>query len=258
MSQPDPGEHHLRRPRRDDFVFDGEETPLLLRPVVVGALVAVFMAIIVAYVLAITVFDVSLDIDAEPFQDWVEDLGWWGPVAYIVFLALSVLIAPIPNAPIFVAAGLAWGPVMGTIYSMLGMALGSIIAFYAARWVGRRHLARLVGAKAAGKLDDLADRMGGRLIFWARMLPAVNFDYISFLAGLTSIRFGTFFVYSMFGMLLPTTVAVVAGDGLGKDIRITLFMGGLWVAGIAASAGFFWYRHRRSQSARRMALSEEP
>ncbi|HEX6030630.1 MAG TPA: VTT domain-containing protein, partial [Tepidiformaceae bacterium] len=167
------------------------------------------------------------------------------------------LFAPIPNAPIFIAAGLAWGPVIGTVYSMLGMALGSVIAFYVARWVGRRHLPRLVGAKAAARLDDLADRMGGRLVFWARMLPAVNFDYISFIAGLTSVRFWTFFLYSMLGMLLPTTVAVIAGDGLGKDFRITLTMGGLWVAGIAASAAFFWYRHRRSQAARRLILSRE-
>ncbi|MEX1104105.1 MAG: TVP38/TMEM64 family protein [Dehalococcoidia bacterium] len=248
---------HLRRPHMDDFVFEGEETPVLLRPPVVIGLILFFLALVAAYVIAVVFFDVSLDVDAEPFQEWVEDLGWWGPLAYMGLLALSVLIAPIPNAPIFVAAGLVWGPVLGTVYSMGGMALGSIIAFYAARWVGRRHLARLVGHKAAERLDDLAERMGGRLIFWARMLPAVNFDYISFLAGLTSIRFWTFFLYSMLGMLLPTTVAVVAGDGLGKDIRITLFAAGLWVAGIAASAGYFWYRHRRSQSARRLALSEE-
>jgi uncharacterized membrane protein YdjX (TVP38/TMEM64 family) len=248
---------HLRRPHMDDFVFEGEETPLLLKPQIAIALVILFLTLIATYAIAVFVFDLSLDIDAEPFQDWVEGLGWWGPFAYIGLLALSVLIAPIPNAPIFVAAGLAWGPVLGTIYSMAGMALGSVVAFYLARWAGRKHLPRLVGQKAAEKLDHLADQMGGRLIFWARMLPAVNFDYISFLAGLTSIRFWTFFLYSMLGMLLPTTVAVVAGDALGKDIRITLFMGGLWVAGIAASAGYFWYRHRRSQSARRLALTQE-
>ena len=57
--------------------------------------------------------------------------------------------------------------------------------------------------------------------------------------------------------LFTHQVAVIAGDGLGKDIRITLLMGGLWVAGIAASAAFFWYRHKRSQTARRLLLSEE-
>jgi uncharacterized membrane protein YdjX (TVP38/TMEM64 family) len=221
----------------DDFVFEGEETPLLLRPPVVIGLIFFFLALVAAYFVAVAFFDLSLDIDAEPFQEWVEDLGWWGPLAYIGLLALSVLIAPIPNAPIFVAAGLAWGPVLGTIYSMLGMALGSVIALYGARWIGRKHLARLCGAKAAARLDDLADRMGGRLIFWARMLPAVNFDYISFLAGLTSIRFWTFFLYSMLGMLLPTTVAVAAGDALGKDIRITLLLGGLGSPGLQPAPG---------------------
>ncbi|MEO6044509.1 MAG: TVP38/TMEM64 family protein, partial [Tepidiformaceae bacterium] len=74
----------------------------------------------------------------------------------------------------------------------------------------------------------------------------VNFDWISFVAGMTSIRFTPFFVYSALGMLLPTFVAVAAGDGLGRDIRITLAYGGLWVAAIVASAGYFWYRRRRT------------
>jgi uncharacterized membrane protein YdjX (TVP38/TMEM64 family) len=148
----------------DDFVFEGEETPLLLRPPIVISLVLFFLVLLAGYAIAVAFYNLPLDIDAEPFQEWVEDLGWWGPLAYMGLLALSVLIAPIPNAPIFVAAGLAWGPVLGTIYSMAGMAIGSIVAFYLARWAGRKHLPRLVGHKAATRLDELADRMGGRLI----------------------------------------------------------------------------------------------
>ena len=40
------------------------------------------------------------------------------------------------------------------------------------------------------------------------MMPVVNFDWISFVAGMTSIRFVPFFVASFLGMLLPTFVAV--------------------------------------------------
>jgi uncharacterized membrane protein YdjX (TVP38/TMEM64 family) len=135
---------------------------------------------------------------------------------------------------------------------MVGLLLGSVMAFYTARYVGRRYLARLIGAKAAARLDHLADTMGGRVIFWSRMLPAVNFDWVSFVAGMTSIRFRTFFVYSLLGMLLPTSVTVIAGDGLGKDLRITLAMGGVWVLGIVASAAYFWLIRRRA-AARAMA-----
>jgi uncharacterized membrane protein YdjX (TVP38/TMEM64 family) len=235
----------------DDFVFEGEKTPLLFQRRAVAMVVLGFAALVGAYLVATQVFGVRTTIDAEPFRDWVDGLGPIGPIAYIGLLALSVLFAPIPNAPIFIAAGLVWGPVVGTAYSMIGMLIGSVMAFYVARWLGRKHLARLIGGKAAERLDHIAETMGGRVIFWARMIPAVNFDLISFVAGLTSIRFPTFFVATALGMLLPTAVGVVAGDGLGRDFRITLVAGGVWLAGIVASAAYFWWRRRKWLAERR-------
>lgn len=228
-----------------DFVFEGEEVPLLLRKRVVLSVVAAFVLMVVAYAVVTVLFDIPTSFDAEPFKDWVDGFGIWGPVVYILVLALSVLIAPIPNIPIFIAAGLAWGPVVGTIYSMAGMMLGSVTAFWGSRWVGRKHLPRLVGAKAAERLDHLADTMGGRVVFWARMIPAVNFDWISFVAGLTSIRFWPFFIGTFFGMVVPTAVGVAAGDSLAKDVRITIAIGAVWIGTIALSAAFFWWRARR-------------
>ena len=236
----------VSRPSLDSFIFEGEETPLLLRGRVVAVIAAAFVAMAVSYLVLARAFGWSYDINAAPFRDWVDSWGAWGPVAFIVVMALSVLFAPIPNVPIFIAAGLVWGPVVGTAYSMAGLLIGSTMAFYVSRRFGRRHLPRLIGRKAAERLDSAAQTIGGRVIFWSRMLPAVNFDWISFVAGMTAIRFAPFFVYSALGMLLPTWVAVAAGDGLGRDIRITLAYGALWVAAIVASAAYFWYRRNRS------------
>ncbi|MBA4181600.1 MAG: hypothetical protein C0506_13500 [Anaerolinea sp.] len=241
---------HLPRPGIDDFVYEGEATPLLLRGRVVAGIAAAFLVVAASYVTLSSVYGWSYDLNAGPLQEWVDSFGLLGPIVFILVLALSVLFAPIPNVPIFIAAGLAWGPFLGTAYSMAGTMLGSVMAFYAARWFGRRHLPRLIGAKATARLDNVVETMGGRVIFWSRMLPAVNFDWVSFVAGMTSIRFWPFFLASGLGMLLPTAVAVTAGDGLGKDLRITIAMGGLWVGGIVASAAFFWWRRQRSRRAR--------
>jgi uncharacterized membrane protein YdjX (TVP38/TMEM64 family) len=222
----------------------------------VGGIVLAFVVLAVAYIAISRALGLSNDINAEPFKDWVEARGVWAPVVFILVMALSVLFAPIPNVPIFIAAGLAWGPVLGTAYSMAGMMLGSVLAFYVSRWLGRKHLPKLIGSKAANKLDSLTDAMGGKMVFWARMLPVVNFDWISFIAGLTSIRFWPFFVYSFLGMLTPTTVAVVAGDSLGKDIRITIALGGLWVGGIVISAFVFWRRRDRWRNRQPQAVGD--
>lgn len=240
-------------PSLDDLAFEGEATPLLLRKGVVAGVVAGFLLIVAAYFAVSLYFGVSTEIDAKPFREWVERRGALGPVVFVLVMALSVLFAPIPNAPIFIAAGLVWGTVLGTVYSVSGLLLGSVMAFHVSRTVGRRHLPRLVGSRLAARVDALADTMGGRVIFWSRMLPVVNFDWVSFIAGVTAIRFRTFFFYSLLGMLLPTFVTVSAGDGLGRDFRVTLLMGGLWMLGIVASALYFWRRQRRWNAARAIA-----
>lgn len=236
------------------FVFEGDETPALLRGRVIIGVGIVIALCIAAYVIAHQVFGLSWTIDAEPFKQWVKDRGALGPIVFVLVMALSVLFAPIPNVPIFIAAGLAWGPWLGTAYSLAGLVLGSTMAFYAARWLGQRHLGRLIGAKMAARLNALADTMGGRVIFWARMLPAINFDWISFVAGMTSMRFTVFIVYSTLGMVIPTAIVVAAGNGLSSNPRVTLLMAGLWFAGIAATGVYFW-RQRRMRKRERVTGS---
>ncbi|MEX2080898.1 MAG: TVP38/TMEM64 family protein [Dehalococcoidia bacterium] len=236
---------HIRRPSLEDFIYEGEGTPLLLRKGVILGIAAGFAVTFAAYFIISELYGFSYTVDAEPLRDWVERRGVWGPIGFILIMALSVLFAPIPNVPIFIAAGLVWGPVVGTIYSMAGMMLGSTLAFYAARWLGRKHLARLIGGRGAARLDGLTQTMGGRLIFAARMMPIVNFDWISMVAGLTAIRFWPFFFWSFVGMLLPTTLAVVSGEWLERNLWVTLGIGGLWVLGLVLSAAYFWHRQRR-------------
>lgn len=241
MSEPP----HLRRPTIEDFIFEGEETPLLLRGRVLAGIAIALAALVVVYIVISEAFDVSYSVDAGPLRDWVEDRGIWGPIAFVAFMAVSVLFAPIPNAPIFVAAGLIWGPWLGTTYSMAGMIIGSALSFYTSRILGRRHLGRLIGRRAASRLDRLAGAMGGRLILVARLVPIVNFDWISMLAGLTAMPFRVFIIYSTIGLFPTTVLAVVAGDTLEDDIRITIAIGILWVVGLLLSALYFYLRHKR-------------
>ena len=222
--------------------FIAQETPLLFRKSVLIGVVLVFLATVALYFIATSVFGVSFQIDAEPFKEWVEERGAFGVVVFILVMAVSVLFAPIPNVPIFIAAGLAWGPVLGTLYCMIGLTLGSAIAFEVSRKFGRRHMPKLIGKKNAAKLDGLVGDMGGRVVFLTRLMPGVNFDWISFVAGMTAVPFRTFIFFSFLGMIPPTALTVVMGDGLGRDPRITLIAGGIWVVAIVATGAFFWFK----------------
>jgi uncharacterized membrane protein YdjX (TVP38/TMEM64 family) len=56
----------------------------------------------------------------EGFRETVKNLGLLGPFVYIGILALSVVISPIPSAPLAVIAGTIWGTLMAGIYSIIG------------------------------------------------------------------------------------------------------------------------------------------
>jgi uncharacterized membrane protein YdjX (TVP38/TMEM64 family) len=58
-------------------------------------------------------------------------------IAYIGVLALSVVISPVPGAPIAVIAGTIWGSLLAGVYSVIGGFLGSMIAYYIGRTLGR-------------------------------------------------------------------------------------------------------------------------
>jgi len=242
----------------DAAMFSSESTPLLLQGRTIAAIIGVFVLIVGGYFLAARIFGFSLELDAEPFRNWVEGFGVFGPIIFIAVMAASVLFAPIPNVPVFAAAGLAWGPVLGTVYSMIGLLIGSSMAFFMARKLGRRWLPRLIGKRNAERMDGLADSMGGRVLFLARMLPVINFDWLSFFAGVTSISYRTFFVASALGMIVPTTAAVVAGDGLGRDLRITAAAIGAWLGTVALTAAFYWWRRRRYLARKREEAARAP
>lgn len=72
----------------------------------------------------------------EGFRQTVKNLGLLGPFVYIGILALSVVISPIPSAPLAVIAGTIWGTFMAGVYSIIGGFLGGLIAYFLGRTLG--------------------------------------------------------------------------------------------------------------------------
>ncbi|MEX2080483.1 MAG: TVP38/TMEM64 family protein [Dehalococcoidia bacterium] len=185
-------------------------------------------------------------IDADDARQWIRDLGPWGPLLVIGCLALAMVIAPIPNVPFMIAAGLAWGTVVGTGYALIGQFLGATTVFFLSRRFGRRFLPRMVGESAAARIDRLSENMGATLVFWGRIVPLVSFDWTSYAAGLTSMRYRRFIVAAMGGSLIPTTVAVYFGESLTSSWSARVISITLIVLAITIPTGIWLVRNRAS------------
>ena len=145
---------------------------------------------------------------------FVDHLGPWGPVVFI----LIYLVAPaflLPGLPLDLAAGIAFGPVWGTIYSILGATGGATVAFLVARTVGRDWVEERMSGRLA-RIKAGVDGEGWRFVAFVRLVPIIPFNLVNYALGLTRIRFVPYVVAS-FVFMLPATVAYVYSGWVGGE-----------------------------------------
>ncbi|KAI9130228.1 TVP38/TMEM64 family protein (plasmid) [Acaryochloris sp. CCMEE 5410] len=163
----------------------------------------------------------------ETFRQTVINAGWLGPFVYIGIVALSVVISPIPGAPIAVAAGAIWGSLVAGIYSVMGGFIGSLVAYYIGCTLGRSTVYALTG-----KLIYFSKERGelylGWLIFLTRLLPVLSFDLMSYGAGITGLSLPIYASATLLGMIPSTLLLTYMGSAFTIGLP----------AGIALSAIF--------------------
>lgn len=216
--------------------------PLLMNPAVRRRLIGLLALAGGSFLIVFSLL--TGDIDTDAVRDWAVGLGLWGPVLLIGVLALAMVVAPIPNPPFMIAAGLVWGTPLGVTYAVIGQALGSAVIFLTSRYLGRRFIPRLIGERAARRVDELSTSIGPHVVFWWRMMP-VTFDFAAYAAGLTAMRFRTFMVLVVLGSILPTTVVVSLGDAIDGSWTVRGITAGIALVAVLAPAAVAWVRYRK-------------
>lgn len=227
------------------------DEPLLANPKVRRRLISA-VALAGAVVLISLEF-MTGDLDVEDIRQWIRDLGVWGPILLITVLAVAMVIAPIPNPPFMIAAGIAWGTFLGVVYAVIGQLIGSMIIFGISRKFGRRFIPKLIGKTGAERVDQIAREMGPQFVFWWRMMP-VSFDFAAYAAGLTTMSFKLFVVLVFLGSIVPTTVVVGFGDSFGKSWEAVAVSGSLIVIAISVIAVVMYRQFRHEIGPPREAL----
>ncbi len=168
-------------------------------------------------------------VGVEPLRHRVDSAGPAGPVLFVALLSACVVFAPVPNTPFYIVSGAVWGSVLGSVYAMAGATLGSAIAFALAREIPHETVLRLGGAELRRIMTDPRLPPAAWVVFWARLLPATNFDWINYLAGMTGVRFVPFVLATALGMAPATIATVVAGSTVEDNPRVAFGIVVAWV-----------------------------
>ena len=152
--------------------------------------------------------------DGAAIEQWIADLGAWGPLAYLgLYVAATVLF--LPGSILSLAGGALFGPVWGSIYTLVSATAGATVAFLAARYVASDWIA----ARAGGRLKQLIDGVeaeGWRFVAFTRLVPLFPFNLLNYALGLTRIRLLAY-VLASFICMAPATIAYTYLGYAGRE-----------------------------------------
>ncbi|WP_343218033.1 TVP38/TMEM64 family protein [Haloplanus halophilus] len=142
----------------------------------------------------------------------VERFGPLAPLAFVCLQALQVVAAPIPGQALGGVGGYLFGTWPGFVYSMVGVTVGSAVAFVLAERYGRPFVERTFDADAVDRFDAVADDVGPVALFALFLLPTFPDDLLCALAGVSTMRLRTLLALVVVGRAPSFALVAYAGD----------------------------------------------
>src|SRR6056297_70189 len=206
-------------------------------------LIAFFIGIFVlAYFLGEDIYELFKD--PVLLKSWIIDFGAYHILMFILVQAVQVIIFIVPGELVEIGAGYLFGTSLGSIYSIIGIAVGSAVSFIIARFLGYDFVKKVVPEQVFNKWDVFIneDKRGGTVLFLLYFIPGTPKDALAYFAGITPVSYWKFILVSMFARL----PAIVFSAYIGANIEQKEYTNALIVsviAGIAFLIGFI-YRDR--------------
>ena len=155
--------------------------------------------------------------DAQALREFIRGYGILAPGALIMFQALQVVAAPIPGQVLAVVAGYLFGVWWGTLYNMIGITIGSTIAFWISRRYGRAYVETIIHEETLARFDTISTDHGHPALFFFFLIPGLPDDIICFVGGLTNIPLWQLIILAVIGRTPAFFFVNVVGDLLGTD-----------------------------------------
>ncbi|MGO9057435.1 MAG: TVP38/TMEM64 family protein [Candidatus Binataceae bacterium] len=195
----------------------------------------------------VILFVTNEDLFRNPQLIKAEVLRWgaWGPIGFMLLYAFGPSML-VPGAVMTLAAGLAFGTVKGSIYSLIGADLGALVAFAAGRFLGKGFVNKLLAGRFGETLDKIA-RNGFQIILYLRVFPIIPYNALNLLAGASPITFKDYFWASMIGMVPGTILFAFLGNELWHPTSPRFILALLLIA-LSFAAGELYRRMRVDRS----------
>jgi uncharacterized membrane protein YdjX (TVP38/TMEM64 family) len=152
---------------------------------------------------------------------WVESLGIFGPIAYIVIYNLATLLF-IPGSLLTLKGGCLFGVFWGSVYVLIAAIIGATLAFLIGRHFSQNWVYRQMEKYPKFKAIDLAvAKEGWKIVLLTRLSPLFPFNLLNYAFGVTQVSLKDYILGS-FGIIPGTVMYVYIGSLAGNIAMINI------------------------------------
>ncbi len=146
----------------------------------------------------------------EDLENFIMQYRAFGIVVYIALQIVQVVVSVLPGQILQFAAGYIYGFIFGTILSLIGVGLGTVITFYLARLLGKDAMHVIFGEQRVVKyVQILNSKRAYMLMFIFFAIPGLPKDLLSYAAGISEMKLTPFLLISLAGRT-PALMATIA------------------------------------------------
>jgi uncharacterized membrane protein YdjX (TVP38/TMEM64 family) len=143
-------------------------------------------------------------LQVESLLEQIRALGPWGPLAFVLLYCIAPALFA-PGLPLTLVGGALFGPVWGTVYSLVGATGGATLAFFIARYLASDWVEQRTKG-IVKRLKEGVEQEGWRFVAFTRLVPLFPFNLLNYAFGLTKIQ-PSHYVVTSFGAMLPGAAA---------------------------------------------------
>lgn len=166
---------------------------------------------IIAAIMLVAAFLIQ-KIGVSELRELIGEHAIFAPMIYVLcFAILPIFLFPVPV--LAVVAGTAFGLFAGSLYTIIGAMINSVLMFYIARFLGFRTVSAFTQNSKSKILKTLGEP-GGKfsLILILRLMPLVPYNALNYACGVMNVSLRDYVVATFVGIVPATFIMVNLGE----------------------------------------------
>jgi uncharacterized membrane protein YdjX (TVP38/TMEM64 family) len=187
-------------------------------------------------------YDVLTSQDEQRISNWVEQLGFWGPLLLVLGMIVQMFLIIVPSPLLMLVAVLAYGKIWGALLGIASVLIASSVGYWLGAYLGAVSVEKMIGEEKEKKLESVVHNYGAWAVVLFRLIPFLSNDAISFVGGLLGMRYWKFIAATLVGITPLAVLIAYFGENNER-----LKNGMIWVAGVGVVffIGYYFYQKRK-------------